>query len=312
VTDRSSPSGLRSAGLQVAGVGHGKLVLCGEHAVVHGHPAIAFAVELSTTVRLTARPGFTRIHSPHADQRLAEALSRVVQDEGLEIEIETDLPVGRGMGSSAALAVALVRARAVLEGDPLDPDRVYERAMPIERAFHGNPSGVDVAVSARGGCLWFRRGNPAESSASRPADFGSQPLREPLAPGRWSIVVLDSGTAGDTAALVAQVSARRPEIDPLLDRIGTLVHEARSVLLDPPALGALLTENHRLLAQIGVSTPALDELVELALGAGAYGAKLAGAGGGGVVLALCPDTGPVLRAARAKGISAFETGPWTP
>jgi mevalonate kinase len=279
------------------GHGNGKLLLCGEHAVVHGFPAIAFAVDRGTIVHLSSRPGPTRIGSPHADHRLVAALRGVLPEEGLDVDVETDLPVGRGMGSSAALAVALVRAR---DGADLGPDVVYDRAMPIERAFHGNPSGVDVAVSARGGCLWFRRGDP--------------PVREPLRPGDWSIAVLDSGTAGDTAALVAGVAARRPGIDADLERIGGLVHEARAVLDDPVALGPLLTENHELLRRIGVSTPVLDDLVGFALGAGALGAKLAGAGGGGVVLALCPSGGAsrVVAAAGDRGITAFECSPWTP
>lgn len=138
--------------MTASGTGRGKLLLCGEHAVVYGHPAIAFAVDRRTTVTLTERPGPTEICSVHADERLLAALAGVVEPEGLRVEVSTDLPVGRGMGSSAALAVALVRARAALAGEAPDPDEVYERAMPIERAFHGNPSGVDVAVSARGGC----------------------------------------------------------------------------------------------------------------------------------------------------------------
>jgi mevalonate kinase len=280
------------------GTGHGKLLLCGEHAVVYGHPAIAFAVDRRTRVTLSRREGPTVVASPHADERLTEAIHQVLSG-GYTVEVDTDLPVGRGMGSSAALAVALVRAEAALAGDTLDADAVYERAMPLERAFHGNPSGVDVAVSARGGCLWFRRGEP--------------PVREALTPGAWSIAVIDSGTAGDTSELVAQVAARRPAIDPALEQIGALVTEARHQLHDPRALGALLTRNHELLRQIGVSTPVLDGLVQLALDAGAYGAKLAGAGGGGVVLALTEGSAhPIVDRARAAGFTAFECAPWLP
>ena len=74
---------------------------------------------------------------------------------------------------------------------------------------------------------------------------------------------------------------RRPGIDPVLAEIGALAAEVRALLLavsDPDEaarqLGPLLFENHRLLQKIGVSTPALDGLVELARDAGATGAKL--------------------------------------
>jgi mevalonate kinase len=273
------------------GTGHGKLILCGEHAVVYGHPALAFAVTLSTTVQLHPHAGPTRVDSPHADPRVRDALCTVLPETGVRAQVETQVPVGRGMGSSAALAVAVVRAQhPQLEGQAL-----IDAAMPIERAFHGNPSGLDVAVSALGGGLCFRRGPPMEL--------------EPVALGDWHVVVLDSGTPGDTRALVAGVAARRPAIDAHLDRIGALVQEARDVLHDAPALGELLDENHALLQAIGVSTPALDRLVELARGAGALGAKLAGAGGGGVVLALCTDPAPVLDAAAARGIVALAARP---
>jgi mevalonate kinase len=277
------------------GRGHGKLLLCGEHAVVHGSGAIAVAVDRGTTVTLGTLDGPTRLTSAETDGRVLQALLEVLPAEGFDVTVSTDLPVGRGMGSSAALAVALVRARAALIGEHPDVDEVYTRAMPIERAFHGNPSGVDVAVSAAGGCLYFRRGEP--------------PVRERLPSPRFGLVVFDSGTAGDTSTLVAGVAARRPGIDPALARIAALVEEARACLHDPRALGALLDENHALLRAIGVSNDTLDGLVALARRSGALGAKLAGAGGGGVVLAIVDDPAPLLRAAADAGVSAFSARP---
>jgi mevalonate kinase len=282
---------------EALGTGWGKLILCGEHAVVHGHPAIALAVDRGTTVSLRQRPGPTVVESPHVDERVEEALRTVLDAEGWHVRVATNLPVGRGMGSSAALAVALVRARAGLEGRTPSPDEVFREAMPIERTFHGNPSGVDVLISAHGGCRWFRRGDPPE--------------HQPLVPGPWQLVVMDSGEAGDTAVQVAAVTARRPAIDPLLDEIGELVHQAREALQDPVRLGKLLTRNHELLVGIGVSNDKLDHLVELALSHGALGAKLAGAGGGGVVLALVERPEPLLAAALERGIESFGCAPWT-
>lgn len=276
------------------GRGHGKLILCGEHAVVYGHPALALAIDRGTTVRLVERPGPTLPTDDTIDDpRLVTALRAVLPPEGLGVEIRTDLPVGRGMGSSAALAVALVRAEAARLGESLGDHDVFRRAFAVERVFHGNPSGVDQAVSARGGLLRYRRGPP--------------PTFEALPCPKWRLVVLDSGVAGDTSALVAGVASRRPAVDADLDRIGALADRAAGVLDDPERLGPLLVENHALLRAIGVSTPALDALVELALAAGAWGAKLAGAGGGGVVVALARDPERVVRAARDRGVGAFVT-----
>ncbi len=274
-----------------SGFGYGKLILCGEHAVVYGHPAIAFAVDLRTEVTLTPCPGPTSVWARPDDSRLLEAVKTLLGEEGHEVRIVSSLPLGRGMGSSAALGVALVRAAADLAGEDLDPDSTYRRAMPCERIFHGNPSGLDVAVSIRGGCIHFTRGEP--------------PSLLPLRPGPWRVVVLDTEEVGDTAALVASVAAGRPGVDPTLHAIGALVGRCVDSLGDARRLGPLLTENHLLLAALGVSTSHLDDLVRLALEAGALGAKLSGAGGGGVAFALADSdrtTEQIREAAVQRGV----------
>lgn len=287
----------------------GKLILAGEHAVVYGHPAIAVAVDRGTWALARRRPGPSGVdrstlvgddgeEQPFPeDDRLVPALRTVLPETGVGLEIRTDLPIGRGMGSSASLAVAVVRATAALQGEPADIQTCIARGFAVERVFHGTPSGLDHTVSARGGALWYRRG---------PEGLELRPLRLPP----LALVVLDSGCAGNTASMVAGVRARRPGVDGALERIGALVGELEAALAagDLQAAGALLDEDHRLLAEIGVSTPDLDRLVSLARGAGALGAKLAGAGGGGVVLALVREAGPLLLAARAHGVRAFSAG----
>lgn len=267
----------------------GKLILCGEHAVVHGHPAIAVPVALRTHVEVTSAEGPLVIEhdllSPRAEDRLYEALEPLFPNGG-HLKIESELPVGVGLGSSAALAVAVGRALGIEEPE------LRETAMQIECAFHGDPSGLDVAVALRNEALWFVKGKP----------FKVIPM--PPAP----IVVIDSGTAGDTKQLVSDVAERMQAseaIREIIDDIGALVHASRAVLEDPPSLGDLLTENHQLLRALGVSTPELDTLCDLAIGAGALGAKLSGAGGGGVCLALVQDPEPVLKSAEAAGYEAW-------
>lgn len=269
----------------------GKLILCGEHAVVYGHPAIALPLELATDIELARCEGPTRLLGAEPDARLAEALRRALPERGFALTVASDVPIGRGMGSSAALSVALVRAQADLEGASLPHGAVVARALELEAVFHGRPSGVDVEVSARGEPIRFWRGPPARI--------------EPLPLPAGALVALDSGAGADTAEMVAGVAERRPAVDRALDAIGALVQVCTDVLGDPEALGPLLTENHRLLCEVGVSTSRLDELVALACGAGALGAKLSGSGGGGVVLALARDPEPILRAAAHVGVQAW-------
>lgn len=286
----------------VSGTAPGKLILFGEHAVVYGHPAVAVAVDRGTQVQLEALDGPTRVLAADiSDPRLDQALAAVLPAHGVGIRIRTDLPVGRGMGSSAALAVALVRALAAWEGTPASVERCLALGFEIERVFHGRPSGLDHTVSTRGGAIRYRR-----------TDAG--PVFQPIQCAPLPLVVLDTGIAGDTAQLVAGVGARRPGIDPVLARIGQLVDEMIPALAagDLPTLGAGMTENQSLLQQIGVSSPEIEALVALAVQHGALGAKLAGAGGGGVVIALVPDPAPLLAAARARGVDAITVQPGPP
>lgn len=277
----------------------GKLILAGEHAVVYGHPALAIAVDRGTTVTLRRCRGPTRLgRSAVRDPRVLPGLLTVLPAHGLEIDIDSDLPVGRGMGSSAALAVAVVRAHAALQDEVLDFATTHARAFGPERHFHGDPSGVDHAVSALGGGVRYVRTTTG-------------PRIEPVSLPPLELVVIDSGSAGNTAELVAGVRARRQEFEPALGRIGCLVDELAGSLArgaSSTEIGGLLNENHRWLREIGVSTPTLDAIVDTCLAAGAHGAKLAGAGGGGVVLALVSDAAPVLTAIAAAGWPAFRVG----
>jgi mevalonate kinase len=252
--------------------------------VVHGHPAIALALPLGTTVTLESVDGPSRMAQPVLtdDPRPWTALMAVLPAHGVLVSVTSDLPLGAGLGSSAALAVATVRALAAREGRAAGFDEIFERAFAIERVFHGAPSGIDHATSALGGAVRYRRGDPVQPIA----------LCCPL-----HLVVAHSGEQGNTAEMVAAVRARAPwrELDAIAGVVGGVerwFREGRDLaeagtearLRD---LGGMLEENQVLLRAIGVSTAGLDALCAGMTRAGAYGAKLAGAGGGGVAIALC-------------------------
>ncbi|MDP2308646.1 MAG: mevalonate kinase [Pseudomonadota bacterium] len=270
----------------------GKLILSGEHAVVYGYRAVAAAVSLRTTVSLSPRSGPSALeHSAIRDDRVWPALATLLPADGLGVSIESDLPVGCGMGSSAALAIATIRALAAREGRVAGFTECFAKGFLPERVLHGNPSGVDHAVSALDKVVLYRREGPEIVALDVPS-----PLR---------LVVVDTGTPGDTAAMVAGVRERAPLAD--LRRIGAIAEMVSARLQRGEDPGPLLTENHVLLRRIGVSTPALDRACAVLLDAGATGAKLAGAGGGGVAIGVVtPETeAPVLDAAREAGFRAF-------
>jgi mevalonate kinase len=138
--------------------------------------------------------------------------------------------------------------------------------------------------------------------------FGQAP--KTLSIGRtFMLAIADTGVASPTRLAVAEVRRAREReaerFDVLFDRIASIVEQAKTAITGgfPEALGALMDENHTLLAEIGVSSPALDALAETARGAGASGAKLSGAGRGGNLIALVTaDTREAVTAAmRAAG-----------
>jgi mevalonate kinase len=194
----------------------------------------------------------------------------------LLVRLDSTLPVAAGLGSSAAISVALLRGLAAHLGIDLTYPHLSELAFELEKFFHGTPSGIDSSVIALGRPVYFVRGQPPE----------------PLQPARpLQLVIADSRQPSDTAQVVAEVRAAR-EQDPLryqrlFEEIGQIAARARQQIEgNGESLGALMDENHARLADLGVSSDRLDDLVAAARKAGAQGAKLSGAGRGGNVIAL--------------------------
>ncbi len=310
----------------VFGYAPGKVILFGEHAVVYGQPAIAATIDRGIRVAVSqgahddgpimrsngaglpmrAKP------DPHGDgpQALREALATVVQLQGvrakrLSFTVDAEIPAGAGLGSSAALAIALLRGTAQYFGEPaLDFDTLVKRAFVIERVFHGNPSGVDHATIAHGGCVVYQRDVGADTFAVS-ALVLKRRLR--LAVG---IAGPHAGTKSAVAALRDRATRHPAHYQRIYDSIGDIARAARGHLADGAlgAVGELMDLNHGLLNALGVSTPAIEALVSIARDRGALGAKLSGAGGGGAVIALVDDDpAPVVSAFEAAGFAAFAT-----
>jgi mevalonate kinase len=298
-----APSSLPSV---TSGRAFGKAILLGEHAVVYGAPAIAVGLErgVSASARSggegTLRVG-DRVARAHDGSELGEAFGAVLTALGapkdVDVEAELEFPAGSGLGASAALAVAVTRAIQALLGDRLTSPGVAADAW--ERVFHANPSGIDAAVAAEGGCIEYRK-----SSGS-----STLPVARELV-----LAVAVAGAPKSTKQMVERVRAYRESRPVLFDKtLGlceSLVLRGRRYLAsgDLAGLGATLDSNHDLLCSLGVSTDALDEACSLARRHGALGAKLTGAGGGGSVIALTDgDATSILSAWSARGFKSFQT-----
>jgi len=256
----------------------GKVLLLGEHSVVYGHPALAASIPRYVTVDVEPAPE-ARLELPGGMQTpfpLLEAAVAMARDAGFtglfHARVRSEIPLGSGLGSSAALGVAL--ARALKPG--CGASQAAALAMRIERVLHGAPSGVDPEACAREGVIFFTRGDP--------------PRVEPVR-GEAFIVVALSGIARGTHSTVLPLAERRksdPAIDPLLARLGTLAKEGRQLFerAELEQLGSRFDAAHEALRELGVSCPELEEAVAGLRKAGALGAKLTGAGGGGAAIGL--------------------------
>lgn len=286
----------------------GKVILLGEHAVVHGVPAIAVGLERgarATRTPLASGPSCLYLQgvdvpiSEHDDLDLARAFRAVLdaslgaQRSAVRVNASAELPPGGGLGCSAALGVAI--ARALDEG--ANATVACERAMAWERVFHGNPSGIDTAVAAHGGFLWFRKGAGIEELGERARGL------------TLDLCIGLSGAASSTKTMVEMVARLRERRSELVEKafagIDSLVKNARLAILagDRVALGRLMDLNQMVLAGLYLSTPELEDLCARARAAGALGAKLTGAGGGGCVVALVQN-----RAAAARVLASWREG----
>ena len=277
----------------------GKIILFGEHAVVYDRPAIAVPinkvrVRATILANLQVESGEVLIQAPDInleaylndlsdDHPLAIAIWSVVHELGAyrlpacTIQISSTIPIASGMGSGAAVSVAVIRALSAFLGKHLPDNIVSELTYEVEKNYHGTPSGIDNTVITYNMPVFFQRGIPIQILN----------LTEP-----FTLVIADTSVRSPTSITVREVrkgwSEEKRKYEKIFDEIGQITLKARKVIEggEPLLLGNMMSENHRLLQALNVSSPELDHLVQTAIDAGAHGAKLSGGGGGGNMIAL--------------------------
>ena len=295
----------------VEGIGHGKIILLGEHSVVYGRHAVAVPapVNIRTKVQDTEDEILLMIPSWGVEYRLDknpekrqsfEKPAGLILDQmglskqGMKIEVFSDIPRGMGLGGSAAIAVSIIKALNNHFKLALNQDEINQMALESEKIAHGNPSGIDNTMATYGHPLIFRNGD--------------NPLIEPLNINEtFSILIGFSSTEGLTAktvGIVRDLWKKNPGVyEKIFDEIDSLALQSIQAIQnnDFELLGQLMNINHGLLNTLQVSTPELERLIMIARESGALGAKLTGGGGGGAVIALCRDIDITKSAIESEG-----------
>ena len=273
-----------------------KVILFGEHFVVHGTSAVLCAIDMhiQVTAAVTDEPLLhieSKIKScktniidgavPDTLGPLAYIARKMFEKSGraggIHMKIDSQIPHRAGLGSSSACCIAVTRAVAGLYPECAHED-VFKIALQAERTAFANASGADSAASMHGGVLRFDAGS----------DFKRLQCATNL-----SLLVANSGIQRSTNRIVAHVGEFRAKnaakFESLCRKESELVANAIPALKDGnlEKIGAYLKENQSYLDEIGISNETLGEMMGIADRYG-YGSKITGAGGGGCIISVVP------------------------
>ncbi len=293
----------------------GKVILLGEHAVVYGRPALALRVPLAVEAHVRKggdgvqlvipRWGLEQRVDPDQQQGVSATLNVILEALGVAgqpmmIEVMPHVPRAMGLGASAALAVAVIRAIGEAFELGLTDDFVNQVAFECEKTAHGTPSGIDNTVATYGSSVHFQN------------DGQTPRFSELRIPQALPLVIGMTGEESLTAKTVAGVRAAWTEYperyEAIFDQIADLTMAGADAIAAANfnELGQLMNLCHGYLNALQLSTPALESLIHIARDNGASGAKLTGGGGGGSMVALCPDSQEqVAEAMRRAGFKAL-------
>jgi mevalonate kinase len=309
-----------------------KVILFGEHFVVYGSPAILAAINKRISVeahtiihdenkivirsdigvageyrnngKFNALEGGSKakaVLDPLYGAIRRVLLMRNKKNIGIEVGISSRVPTGIGLGSSAASCVATVAAVDSLFQKTPNRQKVCELAIESERLIHKRTSGADCYVSTFGGLMQYY---------SKSKSFKNIETKEPL-----SLVVASTGIKHSTSDLVAGVKKFKETNRTLFE---SLSKQASDICLQActaiesgkyDKIGELMNENQIILQQIGISHHKVRDIIDICNKAGAIGAKMTGAGGGGAVIALAAskqESNKIASHIKAAGYQSFK------
>jgi mevalonate kinase len=311
-----------------------KVILFGEHFVVYGSPAILAAINKRISVdasiiihdedKILIRSdiGVAGEYHNNGEFNVLEggsnakavldplygAIRQVLlmrnkkkKDIGIEVGISSRVPPGIGLGSSAASCVATVAAVDSLFQKNPSRQKVCKLAIESERLIHRRSSGADCYVSTFGGLMQYY---------GKSKSFKNIETKRSL-----SLVVADTGIKHSTSDLVAGVKrfkdTNRILFESLSKQASDICLQACTAIESGKCdkIGELMNENQVILQQIGISHHKVRDIIDICNKAGAIGAKITGAGGGGAVIALAAskqESTKIASHVKAAGYQSFE------
>jgi mevalonate kinase len=282
-------------------------MLLGEHAVVHQRSCLVTAVSarLHMTLAFSGDDTFS-IHAPDVgvdhvwgyianvfageaalapgtrfvESALAVFHERFGLDRGVQIETRADFSSRLGLGSSSATVACTVFGLAALFQIDIAPHHLFDLGWKAIFRVQQTGSGFDLASAIYGGTLLYENTEPRRIT----------PLSVPDLP----LIVAYTGVKADTPTYVHRVTdllhTWPAVMTGIFDTMAHLVSYGRIALENAQweRMGQLMDMQHGLAHAIGIDTPETAALVFRARAAGAYGAKLSGAGGGDCIIVLVP------------------------
>jgi len=304
-----------------------KIILFGEHFVVYGNPAILASITRRITVAAACNietnnvviasdigaagqynnSGFKSIEGGEGAKVILDPLYSAIRQVltarnkrvGMDVKIFSKIPDRIGLGSSAASCVATIAAVHSIFGK-VDRQKVCEQAIESERMMHKNSSGADCYVSTFGGLILYSKSEGFQKIESNNA---------------LPLVIGNTGVRHSTGDLVVRVKKFKDRNESLFKE---LAQEASNICSQANAaiysdnrelIGRSMNENQNILKQIGVSHDNADDLIKVCNEAGALGAKITGAGGGGAIIALAAskkDSQKIASRIKVHGYDSFQ------
>ncbi len=278
----------------------GKITLFGEHAIVYGKPAIVSAIDKRVYISMEERnDGIIKIISDLSSISISineinnyngpliyvikaiEILSNYIgKKKGVNIIINSEMPISAGLGTSAAVSVATIAAYSKILNYNININEIAKLGHKVELEVQGIASIMDTTISTFGGIMYIK---PNDIIEKIKIDYEISFI--------LGYIKREYNTAYMVNKVKSLMNKNKEIIEKIMEAIGLIVEEGKKAILeeDIEKIGLLMNINHGLLDSLGVSNKELNDMVYSVRRAGALGAKLTGAGGGGCILALCPN-----------------------